>query len=166
MRRIVFALAIVAALCATRSHMIANAGSDWTKWGGPTRNFMSESKGLASSWPPGGPKKLWTRALGEGHSSILVEGGRLYTMYRPGGLVTYVRRSQEEVVIALDAATGKTIWEYRFVAPTDGVDFSQGAGPHATPLIVGPALCDELEARAARARQGDRQAVLVARFHQ
>jgi outer membrane protein assembly factor BamB len=140
LKRILFALAIVAALCAARSRVTADAGSDWTQWGGPTRNFMSESKGLASSWPTAGPKKLWTRALGEGHSSILAEGGRLYTMYRPGGLATYIRRSQEEVVIALDAAAGKTIWEYRYAAPTDGVDFSQGAGPHATPLIAGNRL--------------------------
>ena len=60
-----------------------SAAASWLQWGGPTRNFMSDSKGLASSWPAGGPKKLWSRALGEGHSSILVEDGRLYTMYRP-----------------------------------------------------------------------------------
>src|SRR6185295_2911896 len=68
------------------------------------------------------------------------EGDRLYTMYRPAGLLSAVRRSQEEVVIALDASTGKTIWEYRYAAPTDGVDFSQGAGPHSTPLIIGNTL--------------------------
>jgi outer membrane protein assembly factor BamB len=137
LKRIAFALAIVAAVCSTSRRIIADPGSNWTQWGGPSRNFMSESKGLASSWPPGGPRKLWTRALGEGHSSILVEGDRLYTMYRPAGLMTYVRRSQEEVVAALETASGKTIWEYRYAAPTDGVDFSQGAGPHGTPLIVG-----------------------------
>jgi len=51
--------------------------------------------------------------------------------------MSLVRRSQEEVVAALDAATGKTVWEYRYPAPTDGLDFSQGAGPHSTPLIAG-----------------------------
>jgi hypothetical protein len=125
---------------APRVRLDAAAGTDWTQWGGPHRNFMSDATGLASSWPPGGPKKLWMRALGEGHSSILVEGAHAYTMYRPSGLLSHVRRSQEETVIALDAATGKTIWEYRYPAPTDGVDFSQGAGPHATPLIVGNRL--------------------------
>jgi len=109
------------------------------QWGGPTRDFMSQSKGLASSWPAGGPKKLWSRALGEGHSSILVEGNRLYTMYRPAG-ATDGRRGQEEVVAALDAVTGKTLWEFKYPAPTSGVDFSQGAGPHSTPLIVGDRL--------------------------
>src|SRR5207245_2072883 len=113
---------------------------DWTQWGGPHRNFMSDAKGLASTWPPGGPKKLWARPLGEGHSSILVEAGRLYTMYRPAGVMSHVRRSQEEVVAALDAATGNAIWEFKYAAPTGDVDFSQGAGPHATPLIVGSRL--------------------------
>src|SRR6266542_625342 len=45
-----------------------------------------------------------------------------------------------EVVVALDAATGKTIWEFKYPSSTTGVDFSQGAGPHATPLIVGNRL--------------------------
>ena len=111
--------------------------TDWLQWGGPGRNFMPDATGLAASWPAGGPRRLWTRALGEGHSAILAEGGRVYTMYRPLGAMSLVRRSQEEVVAALDAATGKTVWEYRYPAPTDGLDFSQGAGPHSTPLIAG-----------------------------
>jgi len=111
--------------------------TDWLQWGGPNRNFMPEASGLASSWPAGGPKRLWTRALGEGHSAILAEGGRIYTMYRPLGMLSVVRRSQDEVVAALDAATGKTAWEFTYPAPTDGLDFSQGAGPHSTPLIAG-----------------------------
>jgi hypothetical protein len=42
----------------------SQSAPSWLEWGGPTRNFMSDSKGLASSWPAGGPKKLWSRALG------------------------------------------------------------------------------------------------------
>jgi outer membrane protein assembly factor BamB len=109
----------------------------WKEWGGPRRNFMVETSGLATSWPAGGPRSLWRRALGEGHSAILFENGRLYTMYRPLGLLSMVRRSQEEVVASIDAATGKTIWEHRYPAPTADVSFDQGAGPHSTPLIVG-----------------------------
>jgi hypothetical protein len=100
-----FAASFVVTGEAQRSGLMA-PDSDWIQWGGPNRNFMSDSKGLATAWPSGGPGKLWTRALGEGHSSILVERGRLYTMYRPTSLMSYVRRSQEEVVAALDAATG------------------------------------------------------------
>jgi outer membrane protein assembly factor BamB len=100
----------------------------WLQWGGPRRNFMVESGKLASQWPAGGPKRLWSRALGEGHSAILVENGRLYTMYRQGGA---------ERIAALDAATGKAIWEYGYDESTQGLNLSEGAGPHSTPLILG-----------------------------
>jgi len=73
------------------------AQSEWPQWGGPQRNFVTNSKGLAAKWPAEGPKKLWTRPLGAGHSSILVDRNMLYTMYSSG---------DEEVVIALDADTG------------------------------------------------------------
>jgi len=111
------------------------AQSGWPQWGGPNRDFTSASKGLAAAWPPGGPKKVWTRSLGEGHSAIAVDGARLYTMYRPLGALSMVRRSQEEVVAALDAASGRTIWEYRYASTTSGLNFSEGAGPHATPAV-------------------------------
>src|SRR5262244_507420 len=104
---------------------------DWLQWGGPGRNFISDSKGLADSWPAGGPRRLWSRALGEGHSSILAEKGRLYTMYRKG---------EQEVIVALEADSGKTIWEYSYDAPTKAMDFSEGFGPHSTPLISGDVL--------------------------
>lgn len=101
--------------------------SDWAQWGGPHRNFISDSKGLATSWPETGPRKLWQREMGEGYSGIAVEGGRLFTMYRKG---------DNEVVIALDATTGKTIWEYSYAAPfSPEYDMTNGPGPHATPLV-------------------------------
>lgn len=131
----VIALALVPASGVVRGQ----SSPSWLQWGGPTRNFVSDSKGLASSWPAGGPKKLWSRTLGEGHSSIVVENGRLYTQYRqinksPAGT------THEEVVAAFDAASGKTLWEFKYPAPVAGIDFTQGYGPHSTPLIVGNRL--------------------------
>src|SRR5262245_35823769 len=122
MPRIQVALVLViASTILGQSQGVRNAsasGSDWLQWGGPHRNFMSDSVGLASSWPPAGPKKLWTRMLGEGHSSILAEGGRLYTMYRPLASAPGARRSQEEAIVALDVATGRTLWEHKYPAST------------------------------------------------
>ena len=134
-RRFVLLCVIAVLLFDAPRTVLGQAGAAWLQWGGPTRNFVSESKGLASSWPSSGPKKLWSRALGAGHSSILVENGRLYTMYRQITRTPQVTK-HEEVVAAFDAATGKTIWEFRYAAPTDGIDFTEGFGPHATPLIV------------------------------
>jgi len=75
----VFALALLL------TTMTASAqSSDWTQWGGPQRNFKSESKGLATTWPETGPRRLWQRELGEGYSAIVADRGMLFTMYRKG----------------------------------------------------------------------------------
>jgi outer membrane protein assembly factor BamB len=92
---------------------------------------MTTAKGLAASWPASGPKQLWSRPLGQGHSSILVSGNTLYTMYSQG---------QQEIVIALAADTGKTIWEHKYDAPTAGMNYKEGLGPHSTPLLAGDRL--------------------------
>jgi outer membrane protein assembly factor BamB len=103
--------------------------SDWSQWGGPHRNFTSDAKGLATTWPATGPKRLWQRGMGEGYSGIAVENGTLFTMYR---------KDENEIAIALDARTGKTIWEYSYAAPfSPEYDMSNGPGPHATPLVNG-----------------------------
>ncbi len=112
----------------------------WLQWGGARRNFMIEAPALAASWPPAGPRKLWERSLGEGHSAILVEGNRLYTMYRYAGLMSMIRRTQSETIAAFDASSGKTLWEHTYDSPTAGLELEYGAGPHATPLIVGNTL--------------------------
>jgi len=102
---------------------------DWAQWGGPHRNFTSDARGLATHWPATGPRRIWQRELGEGYSAIAAEGGRLFTMYRKG---------ENEVVIALDGATGKTVWEYSYAASfSPQYDMSNGPGPHATPLVTG-----------------------------
>jgi outer membrane protein assembly factor BamB len=70
-----------------------------------------------------------------------VDGGTLFTMYR---------RGDQDVVVAVAASTGRTIWEYGYDAPfiIGGRDaevvkeyhLEQGVGPMATPLIVGDSL--------------------------
>ena len=138
MKRAVMALVFAASFAV--DFVRAAPDTSWLQWGGPRRNFMIESAPLAAKWPASGPKQLWSRSLGEGHSAIVVDGNRLYTMYRAGGLLSMVRRTQSETVGAFDASTGKTIWEHTFSAPTSGLDLSEGAGPHATPLIIGNTL--------------------------
>jgi len=104
------------------------ASLDWPQFGGPHGDFKSDTKGLARSWPAEGPKKLWSRPLGDGYSEVSVEGNVLYTMYRV---------AHDEVVLAADANTGKTIWEYRYDATfRPGMGMENGSGPHATPLVT------------------------------
>ncbi|HEX4567078.1 MAG TPA: PQQ-binding-like beta-propeller repeat protein, partial [Vicinamibacterales bacterium] len=131
---VVFAICLAARPVARGPGQAASAA--WPQWGGVNRDFVVDSHGLANAWPSGGPKKLWSRALGEGHSAIALDSGRLYTMYRPLGMLSMVKRSEEEIVTAIDANTGKTIWEHKYASPTSGVDYSEGAGPHSTPLVT------------------------------
>jgi outer membrane protein assembly factor BamB len=103
-------------------------GVPWTQWGGPHRNFQTESAGLRDTWPASGPPVVWKRALGEGYSSPSVEAAVLYTMYG---------KPREEVVLAASAETGKTLWEYSNPMTFQSDARDQGNGPYATPLVVG-----------------------------
>ncbi len=107
----------------------ATAGAQWPQWGGPNRDFKCATTGLTDTWPDQGPKRLWTRDLGEGYSGIVVDDGRLFTMYRA---------DDKEIVVAMDAPTGRTVWEHAYDAPVPKKHVRQfGAGPRGAPLVVG-----------------------------
>jgi outer membrane protein assembly factor BamB len=116
--------------------LTAQSWAQWPQWGGKNRDFVSDAKGLASAWPEGGPKKIWSRPLGAGYSSIAFVDDRLYTMYREGDVIGPAGDSNDEIVVALDAQTGKTAWEYKYAAPLpEAMDPQFGKGPNATPLV-------------------------------
>ena len=113
----------------------AQEAATWSQWGGPHRNFITDATGLADSWPESGPPVQWSRTLGTGHSAIISGDDRLYTMYRVGnGQGREGPWESEETVVALNAQTGETLWEYTY--PSKLEDTSFGSGPHATPLLV------------------------------
>jgi len=52
------------------------------------------------------------------------------------------RKGSDEVAIALNAATGKTLWEYSYNAAfIPGLAMENGPGPHSTPLILDDRVC-------------------------
>lgn len=107
--------------------LCADLRAQWTQFGGPNQSFRVDDPGVAREWPSEGPRRVWSRKLGPGFSSIIAEGDRLYTMYRTGN---------QEVVISLDAGTGETRWEYRYEStPVEGHLSEYGDGPNATPLF-------------------------------
>jgi outer membrane protein assembly factor BamB len=102
---------------------------DWLTWGGKDRNFIVKSSKLADSWPASGPKKLWSRALGDGYSAIAVENNVLYTAYHSG---------IKDTIVALDANSGKTLWEFSYANPfTNSFSEKVGPGPYAMPQVIG-----------------------------
>jgi len=115
---------------AVRSARAQRAGSeDWLLWGGENRDFLANAAGLADSWPASGPKRLWSRPLGDGYSAIAEENGVLFTAFR---------RGSKDVITALDAAAGKTLWEFEYDSPfTNAFSEKVGPGPYAMPQVVG-----------------------------
>jgi outer membrane protein assembly factor BamB len=70
--------------------------------------------------------------LGKGFSAIVTDGRTLYTSFRDG---------QDDVAIALDAATGATKWQTRYAAPfVERCSERLGPAPRAAPLIAGDRL--------------------------
>ncbi|GMU82297.1 MAG: hypothetical protein AMXMBFR47_21680 [Planctomycetota bacterium] len=77
------------------------AGKDWPQWRGPTRDGrVAESP----AWPNDlkGLKQVWRVELGPSYSGPLIVGDRIF--------VTETRDKKDEVVYALDRATGRTLW--------------------------------------------------------
>jgi outer membrane protein assembly factor BamB len=79
---------------------------DWPQWLGPWRTGVSTEKGLARSWPVGGPKLVWkVTDVGDGYGSPSIVGGRIYVLGNDG--------LENEFVQAIDAASGRQLWRQR-----------------------------------------------------
>ena len=105
------------------------ASAEWTQWRGPDRDGKSTETDLLETWPEGGPKLLWKiDTLGEGFASYSIAGGKLFTQGQKDG---------QQYVMAIDTATGKTVWEIRH-GETYGNN--RGNGPRGTPTIDGERL--------------------------
>ena len=84
------------------------AVGDWPEMRGPARDGVSRETGLVDKWALNGENFLWRAPYG-GRSAPIVMGNRVYVQ-NPAGRGTNL----QERVMALDADTGKTIWEHRF----------------------------------------------------
>ncbi len=134
LRLLIAALLLIGSAAGATGETDAPSGDAWPQWGGPARDFVAPGGELATAWPEDGPKELWHRQLGDdGYSGIVAAGGRLFTM---------VRRGDDEVVMAIDAASGETVWEQAEAVPLDSekMRLDYGPGPMSTPAIAGSRL--------------------------
>jgi outer membrane protein assembly factor BamB len=108
---------------------VARAG-DWPQWLGPKRDGSTAEK-VAPWKEKEAPRVLWRQAVGQGYSSPVVAGGRVF-------FHAAVPDRDEEEVVALDAATGKQLWSDRYPRPR--FRSVLGHGPRATPTVAGKRL--------------------------
>ena len=106
----------------------AQTSTDWPQWRGPRRDG-SIAAALPAQWPEALTKR-WETPVGTGHASPVVSGNRV---------VVIARQGEEEIVRALDLASGKEMWRAAYPAPyiVNPAAQSHGPGPKSTPAIAG-----------------------------
>jgi outer membrane protein assembly factor BamB len=102
-----------------------SVAGDWPQWLGPNRDGSTTEK--VGPWKDA-PKVLWKQPVGEGHSGLAVADGKVFVHAK-------VKDKEEEELIALDAATGKPLWNTAYKRTAYSNKF--GNGPRATPTVDG-----------------------------
>jgi outer membrane protein assembly factor BamB len=120
-RTILAVLSVLLTLTVSTSH-----AADWPQWRGPDRTDISKETGLLKSWPDGGPKRVWLfENAGHGYSGPAIANGKFFTLGTRDG---------SEILLVLDANTGKELWTAKI-----GKVLSNrwGDGPRGTPTVDG-----------------------------
>ncbi len=105
------------------------AAADWPQWRGPHRDGTGAVFNEPSKWPDRLIQR-WSISVGTGHASPVLVGTRLYL---------HSRQAENEVVSAIDAATGNVLWTDRYPAPytMNPAATAHGPGPKSTPAVAG-----------------------------
>ena len=97
---------------------------DWPRFLGPDANGISAEKGINKAWNEKKPAQLWTFKLSDGgFAGPSVADGKVFIIDRQG---------DNDVVRALEFATGKPVWEYPYPEPGKP---DQGSFARATPTF-------------------------------
>ena len=101
---------------------------DWPQWRGPNRDGTGAAFTAPAQWPETLTRR-WSLDVGGGHSSPVLADGRIYL---------HTRQQENEVVSAIDAGTGKIIWQDRYPAPyrMNPAATAHGPGPKSTPVVA------------------------------
>jgi outer membrane protein assembly factor BamB len=102
-------------------------GVDWPQWRGPNRDGLVKTAVVPATWP----KTLtqdWKVTVGAGHASPVESNGKIYV---------FARQGEDEVLLSLDAATGKEIWRSSQPVAYEMHEAAQGhgKGPKSTPVV-------------------------------
>jgi outer membrane protein assembly factor BamB len=101
---------------------------DWLQWRGAYRDVVIAAFSAPAQWP----EKLvqrWKAEVGLGYATPLVAGNRVYLFSRLG---------ENETMSAIDAGTGKVLWQTGYAAPftMHSAAVPHGQGPKSTPTLA------------------------------
>lgn len=102
--------------------------AQWPQWRGPGRDGVVAAANVPATWPAK-PTLKWTQKVGEGYSTPVVANGRIFV---------HSRQDPEEVVTALDLASGKPLWTARYQSAFNKNKYANAMskGPFSTPLVA------------------------------
>ena len=102
--------------------------AQWPQWRGPGRDGKVAAEHVPASWPATLTPK-WTQKVGEGYSTPVVSNGRIFV---------HGRQDPEEVVTALDLATGQVVWSAKYQSAFNKNKYANdmSKGPFSTPLVA------------------------------
>lgn len=122
---------VIGAACTTAG------ADDWPQFRGPARDNKVTGFKVPAAWPKE-LRQQWKVPVGDGVASPVLVGDRVYTFTRQGG---------DEVVLCLDAATGKEVWKAKYAADqvTGAAAGFKGSekytGPRSTPAVGSGKVC-------------------------
>lgn len=122
MRRAILGAAVVSLLAT------ASLDAQWPQWRGHNRDGVVAAASVPKAWPAKLTPK-WTQTVGEGYSSPVVADGRV---------CVHSRQDPDEVVTALDLASGRVLWtqKYQSAFTKNKYANSMSKGPFSTPLVA------------------------------
>lgn len=100
---------------------------DWPQWRGPNRDGVVGSFTEPRAWPEQLTRR-WKVEIGTGYATPLIAGNRIYM---------FSRRDGREVMQALDADSGKLLWQtgYPVSFTMNSAAARHGEGPKSTPVL-------------------------------
>ena len=106
---------------------VTAVAQEWSQWRGPNRDGNVSDASIPQTWPKTLTKE-WKVTVGVGHASPVVAEGRIYV---------FARQGDQEVLLSLDAITGKEIWRSSqpIVYEMHEAAKGHGKGPKSTPVV-------------------------------
>jgi outer membrane protein assembly factor BamB len=122
-------IALAGIIIASFGSLVAGQGqgAEWPQWRGPNRDGVLTSFKEPGTWPDQLTRR-WKVEVGTGYATPLIAGNRLYIFSRQG---------EEEVMQALDAESGKSLWRTAYPATftMNSAAVRHNAGPKSTPVL-------------------------------
>ncbi|MEK6334721.1 MAG: PQQ-binding-like beta-propeller repeat protein [Acidobacteriota bacterium] len=108
---------------------LLSVAGDWPQWRGPNRDGMVKDAFVPEVWPKTLTEQ-WKVTVGVGHASPVESNGRIYV---------FARQGEEELLMCLDATSGKEIWRsgaQPIAYEMHPAAVAHGKGPKATPVVA------------------------------